>query len=376
MRRRRREGFVVVDDVNPYDLIVVGAGPAGCAAAITAARNGASVLLLERGRFPRHKVCGEFVSAESLELLQELLTPRDRDLITTAPRIQQGRIFADGAEIHAEINPPAASITRFDLDAALWRSCAESGIAARQEQTVQNVKGTGPVTVKTQTDMFEAKAVVNATGRWSKLTSAEIRSTKARERWIGLKAHFREVSPPASVDLYFFDGGYCGVQPIPNGSCAVNACAMVSARVATTISGVLRLHPALLERSRHWEPLMEPVSTSPLVFHKPEPLQAGMFQVGDSATFVDPFIGDGISLALRSGALAAECLMPFFRGSCGLEQAAAEYCRIYEERLAHVFRASSMLRRMLAWPRVVRKPALAFLQQAPGITKRLVRMTR
>jgi flavin-dependent dehydrogenase len=379
MRRRRREGFVVVDDVNPYDLIVVGAGPAGCAAAITAARNGASVLLLERGRFPRHKVCGEFVSAESLELLQELLTPKDRDLITTAPRIQQGRIFADGAEIHAEINPPAASITRFDLDAALWRSCAESGIAARQEQTVQNVKGTGPVTVKTQTDMFEAKAVVNATGRWSNLTSAEIRSTKARERWIGLKAHFREVSPPASVDLYFFDGGYCGVQPIPggkNGSCAVNACAMVSARVATTISGVLRLHPALLERSREWEPLMEPVSTSPLVFHKPQPMQAGMLQVGDSATFVDPFIGDGISLALRSGALAAECLKPLFRESGRLAEAAAEYCKLYEERLAHVFRASSMLRRMLAWPMAVRKPVLGLLQRTPRLTKRLVGMTR
>jgi choline dehydrogenase-like flavoprotein len=50
-----------------YDLIVIGAGPAGCAAAITAARTGASVLLHERGHFPRHKVCGEFVSAESLD---------------------------------------------------------------------------------------------------------------------------------------------------------------------------------------------------------------------------------------------------------------------------------------------------------------------
>src|SRR5579864_471052 len=214
MRRRRREGFVVVDDVNPYDLIVVGAGPAGCAAAITAAKNGASVLLLERGRFPRHKVCGEFVSAESLELLQELLTPRDRDLITTAPRIQQGRIFADGAEIHAEINPPAASITRFDLDAALWRSCIENGVDARQECPVQTVEGAGPFTVRTQTDVFEAKVLVNATGRWSNLTSPEIRDAQTRERCIGLKAHFREISPPDSVDLYFFEGGYCGVQPI------------------------------------------------------------------------------------------------------------------------------------------------------------------
>jgi len=56
-----------------YDLIVIGGGPAGSAAAIAAARAGAQVLLLERGRYPRHKVCGEFVSAESLDLLSTLL---------------------------------------------------------------------------------------------------------------------------------------------------------------------------------------------------------------------------------------------------------------------------------------------------------------
>jgi flavin-dependent dehydrogenase len=60
-----------------HDLIVIGGGPAGTSAAITCARSGARVLLLERGRFPRQKVCGEFVSAESLALLADLLAPQD-----------------------------------------------------------------------------------------------------------------------------------------------------------------------------------------------------------------------------------------------------------------------------------------------------------
>jgi flavin-dependent dehydrogenase len=151
---------------------------------------------------------------------------------------------------------------------------------------------------------------------------------------------------------------------------------MVRSDVATTLEEVLRCHPALLERSRCWEPLMDPVSTAPLVFHDPEPVQAAMFQVGDSATFVDPFIGDGISLALRSGELAAECLVSFFRKERSLEQATADYCRLYQERLARVFRASSKLRNMLRWPSLVRKPVLAVLQKAPSITKQLVKMTR
>jgi flavin-dependent dehydrogenase len=357
-----------------YDLIVIGAGPGGCAAAIAAAKRKAKVLLLERGRFPRHKVCGEFVSAESLDLLGRLLVPEKRALISSAPRIPQGRIFADGAEICAEIDPPAASITRFELDSALWSSCLQSGIEARQDGAAQAVEGTGPFVVSTKAESVGAKAVINATGRWSNLTSPAIRAWHTNERWIGIKAHFSESNPPASVDLYFFDGGYCGVQPIANN--AVNACAMVKANAATTLADLLKLHPALRERSRSWQPLMDPVTTSPLIFHDPEPVFAGILQVGDSATFVDPFVGDGISLALRSGALAAECLAPLIEGKCTLAQAAENYSLQYCDRLSHVFRASSVMRRTFSWPVAVRRPLFALLQKTPRLTKRLVRMTR
>jgi flavin-dependent dehydrogenase len=365
--------------MNSYDLIVAGAGPAGCAAAIVAHRNGARVLLLECGRFPRHKVCGEFVSAESLSLLEGLLTKQDRQLIAHAPRIRQGRIFADGAEIQAPIHPPAASIARFDMDCALWKECVESGIDAPEGAAVQVVNGTGPFAVSTAGENLEAKAFINATGRWSNLTSATVRAAATGERWVGLKAHFQESHPPASVDLYFFEGGYCGVQPVgqqSNGSGVVNACAMVKATAATTLAEVLRLHPLLDERSRGWQAVTQPVSTSPLVFREPEPVKEGILQVGDSATFVDPFIGDGISLALRSGALAAECLAPFFAGACALEQAANHYTELYRKRLAHVFRNSSMLRRGLSWPRVIRRPVLALFEWTPGLARRLVTMTR
>jgi flavin-dependent dehydrogenase len=362
-----------------YDLIVVGGGPAGCAAAITAAQSGASVLLLERGRFPRHKVCGEFVSAESLDLLEKLLLPTHHALISHSLRISRGRIFSDGATLPVEIDPAAASIARFDLDSALWESCTRNGVEARQECAVQKLKGAGPFVVQCGSEQFHAKAVINAAGRWSPLTSAATRTRLTKVRWIGIKAHFSEISPPDSVDLYFFDGGYCGVQPVICGdhnSAVVNACAMVRADVATTMEQVLNYHPALRERSRGWQPAMDAVTTSPLVFHKPEPLQNGMLQAGDAATFVDPFIGDGISLALRSGALAAECLASFFRNECSLERAATHYSELYQQNLASVFRASSLLHKMLRTPGFVRKPVLSLLQRAPSITRHLVQMTR
>ena len=152
-----------------YDLIIIGGGPAGTSAAISAARSGASVLLLERGRFPRHKVCGEFVSAESLALLEDLLNEKHERLLGDAIRISRARIFLDGRTLRTKVDPPAASIARVDLDVALWESAENCKMDTRQQVTVQSVTGTGPFRVVTSGGEFEGRALVNASGRWSNL---------------------------------------------------------------------------------------------------------------------------------------------------------------------------------------------------------------
>jgi flavin-dependent dehydrogenase len=368
-----------------YDLIVIGGGPAGCSAAITAAVAGARVLLLERAKFPRHKVCGEFVSAEALGLLDSLLAASFRPLIENAPRISRARIFSDDAEVRAEITPPAASIARFDLDEAQWNSAIHKSVDARNSHAVhkiERVSASAAVTffvVATANGRFRSKALINATGRWSFLTSTATRRRRSKEPWIGIKGHFRESTQADSVDLYFFPGGYCGVQPVTMSGEAdsiVNACAMVRADVARTLEEVLQQQPWLKKRSANWKAIMEPITTSPLIFHPPEPVQDDMLQVGDSATFVDPFIGDGISLALRSGHLAARSLQPFFEGRLSLQQVCAEYASTYRRELAPVFRASSHLRRFFKFPGVIRRPVLSLLERTPAITRQLVKMTR
>ena len=353
-----------------FDLSVVGGGPAGSAAAITAVRGGARVLLLERGRLPRHKVCGEFVSAESLELLGSLLHGQHLAVLNDAVRISRTRLYIDGRVIGASVGPAAASIARFDLDAALWECAQLAGVDARQQVTVREIKGRGPFRICSSDGEFESRAVINASGRWSNLNG----TAAAEQKWVGLKAHFAESSPEASVDLYFFDGGYCGVQPVARGR--VNACAMVRADVASTLDEVFEQHGALRKRSRSWKLLIDPVSTSPLIFREPQPEREGILLAGDAAGFVDPFAGDGISLALRSGAMAAKCLTPFFAGETSLGQAIQQYRSAYQRSLLPVFRASSQLRRLLTLPRPARRPLLLVLEKSPKIAEYLVRRTR
>ena len=363
-----------------YDLILIGAGPGGSSAAISAARAGARVLLLERGRFPRNKVCGEFVSAESLDLLSSLLGSSGRSLLDQAPRISGTRIFVDGLMLTSAVDPSAASIARLDLDAALWAAAQENRVETREQTAVQTIHGEGPFIVAANGNRFEGRAVINTSGRWSNLTATATENYKPRDKWLGVKGHFAEPDPAPSVDLYFFEGGYCGVQPVTleadRTQSRVNVCAMVRSDVASSLPEVFALNPSLRERSRNWQPLTDPVSTSPLLFRQPQPVEGNVLRAGDAAGFVDPFVGDGISLALRTGALAARSLVPFFQGEVSLAASIESYRRTYERDFLPVFRVSSQIRHIFLLPRVLRLMLLTGLKHSPSLTRYFIRRTR
>ena len=332
--------------MHTYDLIVVGAGPGGSAAAITAARAGKRVLLLERGLYPRHKVCGEFISSEATQLLLDLLAEDAGPLLTRVSALGRSRLFIDGKKAILPVAPAALSLPRFMLDAALWRVAKAEGCDCREDITVEaTTSSKDAFIVRSAQCEWTARKLVNASGRWSNLTRIPLPSNGPR--WLGVKAHFREANPPDSVDLYFFDGGYCGVQTIGEGS--VNACAMVRSDIASTLDQVLACHPELWRRSREWEAISEPVATAPLIFREPLPVAAdGVLNVGDAAGFIDPFAGGGIAIALRSGEKAAV-------------SSAREYAGWYRRQILPAFRAAARFRTVVSTPRWARACVFALL---------------
>lgn len=350
-----------------YDLIVAGAGPAGSACAITAACAGARVLLLEKDCFPRHKVCGEFVSSESLGLLRGLLG--EKKLSSHTP-VNSARFFVDSKCLTLPVSPAAQSIPRYELDEALFQAALSAGATTLEGNAIHEVSRKDVFLIKTEEHAFTAKAVVNATGRWSKLTQFDV---VGKEKWLGLKAHFSEPSPPSSVDLYFFPGGYCGVTPVD--AYSVNACAMVRADVARSLNEVFVQELELRRRSQNWRPLFPAVTTSPLYFREPETEADGMMLAGDAAGFIDPFAGDGISLALQSGVLAAKTIDPFLAGKYSWEQALREYRSAYSRRFVPAFRNAARLRSAFAAPKWARNTVFA-LAGIPSVGRMLMRRTR
>lgn len=359
-----------------FDLAVIGGGPAGSAAAITAARLGARVVLFEARDFPRHKVCGEFVSGEALELLAGLLQEvrAGRLLLQSALTIDRTRLYLGDRWIEAPISPPARSITRYDLDARLWQAAQAAGVEARARCEVSAAEGDGPFQLTTSGATRSASAVIVAAGRWSQFTPD--RNVPPGPRWIGVKGHFREVDAGRTTDLYFLEHGYCGVQAVA--ADVVNACAMVRSDYATTLAEAFRMNPVLAKRAAGWTAITPPVTTAPLIYREAQPVRGKVICAGDAAAFIDPFVGDGISIALRSGRLAAECVYKFLAREMPLSESAELYRREYTRQFGPLFATASRVRSLLSLPEASRAAAAAVFQllRLPGVIPYLIRKTR
>lgn len=358
---------------SQFDLAIIGGGPAGSSAAITAARLGARVVLLEARDFPRHKVCGEFVSAEALDILAGLLrdVPSAKSLFDGALPIDRTRLLRGTRVIVVPVSPAGLSITRYDLDAHLWKAAQATGVETHANCEVLASDGDGPFQLQTSSGRLAAKALIIAAGRWSQFTSD--RTVPAGPKWIGLKAHFHEPNPPRSTDLYFFENGYCGVQPVAEG--VVNACAMVRSDTATSLQEAFALHPQLVNRAAGWELASPAVSTAPLIYRQPQASRGNVMLVGDAAAFIDPFAGDGISIALRSGQAAGQWMGKFVVGETTLTESVAAYQGEYSRQFLPLLSAASRVRSLLSLP-VFAKVAVFELLRFPGVMPYFIRKTR
>jgi flavin-dependent dehydrogenase len=365
-----------------FDLAVIGGGPAGSSAAITAARAGARIALFESRQFPRHKVCGEFVSAEALDVLARLLQPAGSSagcaappgletLLQNAPVMGRTRLWLGNRMLEAAISPPAVSVTRYQLDWSLWRAAQAAGVECRDNCEVSALEGDGPFAVKAAVGTITSRALIVAAGRWSQFLTD--RTLPAGPKWIGLKAHFREARPSLTTDLYFFRHGYCGVQPVSED--VVNACAMVRSDVASSLPEVFRLHSRLHERSDAWQPMIPVVTTAPLFYRAPQPVRGHTAFVGDAAGFIDPFVGDGISIALRSGEAAAQYLRGFLAGECRLEESIAAYRREYSRQFAPLLAVAARVRGLLSLQGFAQRVGFEMLR-LPGLLPFIIRRTR
>ena len=301
------------------DVIVAGGGLAGPAAAILLARAGRSVTLIEREREPRHKVCGEFLSAEALALLRDLgVSPAALGAVP----IRGVRLCSARKTTEAELPFPAMSLTRGRLDEALLAIAETTGVRVLRGLTVDRLEQREGHWHAQLSDgrTLSAPDAVLATGKHD--LRGYRRPPGPQRDLVGLKMYWRLAPPQAAalgnrVELLLYPGGYAGLQPVENG--AANLCCLVERNALARLGGWdgllrhMRAHcPALAQQLDGAIPLLDrPLAIAPIPYGYVRRHAPGerLWAVGDQAAVIPSFTGDGMSIALYSGRCAAQALL-------------------------------------------------------------------
>jgi menaquinone-9 beta-reductase len=333
-----------------FDAVVVGAGPAGVAAALTAHARGLRVVCVDKARFPRDKTCGDGLTANALHLLEDLGLDRSTFTATGAELVTETVIVSPrGRRVRLPLprnGAHAAVVRRCDLDAALVDHARARGIEIREDFPIDKVvERDGVIELN---GCITARHVIACDGHWSPVRRAlEPDSPRDLGEWHAARQYFADVDDPRLWVLFERDllPGYAWVFPLGG------ACANVGFGVlrADGRSGreLKALWPDLLARSALRDILgpraraLEPVHAWPIpTRYEPRRLSHGrVLFAGDAAGLVDPMTGEGIAQALETGMLAAAAIAT-----------GADYAHLVHRSLGRDLHFASFLQKILRHP--------------------------
>jgi flavin-dependent dehydrogenase len=316
--------------MKQFDVIIIGGGPAGCSTATRLAASGVRVLLLEKNRMPRQKLCGEFITPECFPTLNRLGV-MERLLAAGAQKITQLSLVGwNGRHVEAPVSgisgkPYALSLSRARFDEVLFERAGRAGASCLERYSVKRCVYEGGRAAGVEARSlsggkmfrFMAPLVVDASGRNSRVTTGrnERAAGTPGSRLFALKAHVNGVEGIAErVELYFFPGGYGGLSLIEGG--LANLCFITDVATLKRAGGqplkVVRetvlTNRLARERLAGAEAVSDWVSGGPLLFGPKRPA-TDVLAIGDAAGMIDPFTGTGIQIALRSGEIAADAII-------------------------------------------------------------------
>jgi hypothetical protein len=303
---------------SPSGIHVIGAGPAGSAAALSALNQSVPVTIYEKTRFPRHKVCGEFLSPEAAAILDRLnlLAP----FLHLQPHpVTRANVFLGSVNKRWVMNQPAFGISRYALDQFLLDSARSRGA-----ELVREAAHPDP-----------SSPTILASGRHH--------AAPGKDRLFGFKAHY--AGPVSdSIDLLFDRHMYVGVNSIEDN--LTNVCGLAPESTLRTHGfepdSLLQSIPRLNERVRPLSRQMDWLITGPLVFggtfRDPAPL---IYPVGDALGFVDPFTGSGMLGALLTGWVGGR--------ACATQVPSSDYLRQAKTLLQSQYGAASLFRKLVSW---------------------------
>lgn len=359
-----------------FDILIIGGGLAGLVAAISLGKK-QQVLLLEKDAYPRHKVCGEYISNEVLPYLQSIgVDP----MAEGAKHINQFEISTqDGKRIKAKLPLGGFGISRYALDHLLFKKASEFAEIAIATCTQIDFKNNLFSVTTKENKQYTATYVIGAFGKRSLLDKVLNRNfIQEKSPWLAVKAHYEYTFKDNLVALHNFEGGYCGLSKVETN--AVNACYLTTYNSFKKVKSVVEFqqevmskNPNLAQFFKNARPLFpEPLTISQISFESKQPVENHIFMIGDSAGLIHPLCGNGMAMAIHSAKLLSDVFVKIdFHNRALLE---AEYTKSWSQLFAKRLRTGRRIQNVLLRPTLA-SASFTLASMFPAIVPKIIKKT-
>ena len=298
-------------------VIVVGGGISGLLTAIQLATAGIQCYVVEKKNYPFHRVCGEYISNETVPFLES------RDLFPkqfNPPRIQRFQLSSvRGKNKILPLDLGGFGISRYTFDFFLYDKAKSLGVIFYLKEEVEKILfDHDRFFVKTLNRQLEADIVIGAFGKRSKVDIQLDRSfIQKRSPYVGVKYHIKTDHPNDLIALHNFEGGYCGISNVEDGK--TNLCYLTHRENVRRFKSIKEMEEAVLFKN----PFLKNIFTnSQFLFYKPEtineisfetklPVEAHILMTGDAAGMITPLCGNGMAMAIHSAKVVSDLIVKY-----------------------------------------------------------------
>ena len=366
--------------MHKYDVIIIGGGLAGLTSAIHLAKQNMSVVLIEKNSYPKHKVCGEYVSNEVLAYLQSL----DIDIWKAGAKKIDSFVFSSnrGKAIKVELPLGGFGISRYALDKLMFDTAQTTGVKVIQDTVLSAELEGNSFQVNTRLgNSYQSQYVLGAYGKRSSLDSSLSRKfIKNKSPWIGVKTHYKANFPENLVALHNFKGGYCGLSQVETGH--VNACYLTHADVFKEYTDLEAFQHIILEKNTALRTFFnnaemvfdKPLAISQVSFEPKFPVEQHILMIGDSAGLIHPLCGNGMAMAIHSAKIASDLLVMAKHKKQSRQDVEKEYSRLWYKTFRKRLLAGRAIQRILLNDALT-NIGVSAIGKSPFLLKKIIQST-
>ena len=328
------------------------------AAAILLSDAGKSVVLFEKQQYPFHRVCGEYLSRESVPFLRQIGLSLDWSNLPTLTTLQL--TTSGNHSITRPLPTGGLGVSRYTLDHSLAVLAKEKNVTLLENTRVIDVHpDNGIHTLVTSQETYTARVVLGAFGKRSNLDRAlnrdlPDRSVSPAENYVGVKYHIQAALPPTRIQLHLFPRGYCGVSPVDGGRTCF--CYLTTAENLRRSGGSIhRMEQEILAGNSNLAEYLnnftseyeDPLVISQIHFKKKPVVEKHILMLGDAAAMIAPLTGNGMSMALRSATLAVPFVLRFLEKRITREAMETGYAGAWEAQFSGRLRLARILQNLM-----------------------------